>query len=390
MGGYSLTQARILVVDGNRNMRSVVEGVLRALGVRDITEASDGGEAFESLRASPADIILCDRYTRPVDGVDFTRMVRNGADSPNPFAAVIMQLAGATPHLLAEARAAGTHEVLRKPLSAKALYARIRAIVDYPRPFIRTPEYFGPDHRWRQTDFDGEDRRRSPPRATDAEAWTQAGAGNDDLQVVLTPEEIRALLSGGDDESLFIPSVPVELESDSGRVRLEDGVVESEPLLIPVPASYQLQVAYAPDGIDETTLRQAEAVIAGFRDDYLTWVQDDLARLQICVDQVSAIRPDDRAAGMQSVFDVAYDMSGQGGCFGYPLITVIGAQLCRFISDRSIFGDAEMRVVRLHVDAMRVVVAQRLEGDGGRNRDALVGGLRAVLAKIAKKDEVSS
>jgi len=41
----------------------------------------------------------------------------------------------------------------------KALCARINAIIDFPRPFIRTSGYFGPDRRRRVLPFNGPDRR---------------------------------------------------------------------------------------------------------------------------------------------------------------------------------------------------------------------------------------
>ena len=46
-----------------------------------------------------------------------------------------------------EARDAGVNEFLAKPISAKALYQRFASIIDNPRPFIRTQDYFGPDRR---------------------------------------------------------------------------------------------------------------------------------------------------------------------------------------------------------------------------------------------------
>ena len=369
-------------------MRRVISAVLRILGVRSIVEAGDGAEAFDILRSSPADIILCDRCTRPVDGFGFVRMVRNAADSPNPFAAVIMLSVGYAPHLLADARAAGVHDLLGKPFSVKALYARIRAIIEYPRPFIRTPDYFGPNHRWQQTAFDGEDQRKTPPRAADTDAWGQTMSADDSLSAVLTPEEIRALLHGGDDDDpIVVPFTPEREDPGAGPAQSESDDVISEPLLIPVPAQFQLPVAYSPQGIDDDAILEAEAAIKGFRDEYLVWVQEDLSRLQSCFDRAVAAPSGDRGEPMRALFDVAYDMAGQGGFFGYPLITVIGNQLCGYISDHVIFSDAEMLALHLHIDAMRVVIAERLEGDGGRNRDVLIRGLRAILSKITKTDE---
>ncbi len=84
---------------------------------------------------------------KPLDGIDFVKLVRTARDSPNPYVPIIM-LSGYTEYRrVVEARDAGVNEFLAKPISAKALYQRFAAIIDNPRPFIRTESYFGPDRR---------------------------------------------------------------------------------------------------------------------------------------------------------------------------------------------------------------------------------------------------
>ena len=53
----------------------------------------------------------------------------------------------------------GITEFVAKPTTAKGLYAKILSIVDNPRPFVRTGQFFGPDRRRRVERFNGEDRR---------------------------------------------------------------------------------------------------------------------------------------------------------------------------------------------------------------------------------------
>jgi DNA-binding response OmpR family regulator len=62
-----------------------------------------------------------------------------------------------------QARDAGVTEFMAKPVSVKALCARINAIIDSPRPFIRASGYFGPDRRRRALPFNGPDRRGEDP-----------------------------------------------------------------------------------------------------------------------------------------------------------------------------------------------------------------------------------
>ena len=60
-----------------------------------------------------------------------------------------------------EARDAGVTEFLAKPVSALQLFQRIRTIIEAPRQYVRTADYFGPDRRRRnELDYEGVERRR--------------------------------------------------------------------------------------------------------------------------------------------------------------------------------------------------------------------------------------
>lgn len=137
----------ILLVDDNRHTRAVVRTILEALGVTKIREAVDGTDALQKFQLFPADIIICDRVMEPMDGLDFVRRVRTGDESPNPYVPIIMLTAHTELNKIVEARNAGVHEVLAKPISAKALAERIVAIIKHPRPFVRRADYFGPVQR---------------------------------------------------------------------------------------------------------------------------------------------------------------------------------------------------------------------------------------------------
>ena len=124
----------------------------------------------------------------PLDGLDFVRLVRTGNDSPNKFVPIVMLTGHTETHRVMEARDCGVNEFLAKPNSARGLYARIRQIIDNPRPFIQTSRYFGPDRRRRQiTNYQGPDRR----------AGGQAGAGEaEPASGGLSQAEVEALLKG--------------------------------------------------------------------------------------------------------------------------------------------------------------------------------------------------
>lgn len=156
---------RILLVDDNHYMRVLLAEILRAIGVKDIHEANDGAEALQALRNHAVDIVMTDLSMQPLDGIDFVRLLRNSPDSPNPMVPVVMITGHSTMARVAEARDAGVNEFLAKPLTARGVIERLSQLVENPRPFVRTQDYFGPDRRRRaDPNFTGPWRRATDPQ----------------------------------------------------------------------------------------------------------------------------------------------------------------------------------------------------------------------------------
>ena len=153
-----------LVVDDNKHMRALVKSILHSFGTKNVHDASNGAEAYKELKVFPADIIITDWNMAPMNGVEFTRMIRTDKDSPNPFTPIIMLTGHTERHRIMNARDSGVNELLAKPISAKGLYSRICAIIENPREFVRTKNYFGPDRRRKSSDdYTGIERRKTPP-----------------------------------------------------------------------------------------------------------------------------------------------------------------------------------------------------------------------------------
>jgi CheY-like chemotaxis protein len=140
---------KILLVDDNPHMRMLLSEILRAIGVTEVFEASDGAQALQAMRHRPVDIVMTDLAMEPLDGIDFLRLLRNSADSPDPLCPVIMITGHTAQKRVAEARDAGVNEFLAKPVTARGIIDRLTRIVEHPRPYVRTEDYFGPDRRRR-------------------------------------------------------------------------------------------------------------------------------------------------------------------------------------------------------------------------------------------------
>jgi two-component system chemotaxis response regulator CheY len=139
----------ILLVDDNRHMRVLLAEILRSVGVRMIREASDGAEGLKVIVDHPLDLIITDLSMKPLDGIDFVRLLRRSQESRNKTVPVIMITGHATSARVSEARDAGVNEFLTKPLNARAILQRLHRAIEAPRPFVRHDEYAGPDRRGR-------------------------------------------------------------------------------------------------------------------------------------------------------------------------------------------------------------------------------------------------
>ena len=151
---------RVLLADDNAHMRTIVSAVLKSIGVKHIRDASNGAEALAVMREWQVDVAMVDFRMQPVDGVEFTRLVRNAKDSVNPFLPIIMLTGYADRSRVIEARDAGVTELIVKPVTAQAVIARLNSVIFHPRPFVRTEDYFGPERRrTANPEYKGPERR---------------------------------------------------------------------------------------------------------------------------------------------------------------------------------------------------------------------------------------
>ena len=159
-----MEKLRVMIIDDNTHMIHIVKTILRGFGIKYFFEARDAADAFDMFKTEAIDFIIVDQLMDLLDGVDFVRLVRTGSDSPNPFVPIIMLTAYSERSKVEAARDAGITEFCAKPVTALEIYKKIEAVVNRPRPFVRTPSYFGPDRRrHRNKLFQGQERRQAAP-----------------------------------------------------------------------------------------------------------------------------------------------------------------------------------------------------------------------------------
>jgi len=156
---YDLGSVNVLVVDDNRFMRTIVANTLQGIGVRNVMQADSVDQALEQLAEQSVDLVVSDWDMGEKSGIELIRRVR--ANRQLRLLPIIMLTANTTRKNIFSARDAGVTEFLAKPVSAQALYGRMVEVIERPRQFVKTKQFFGPDRRRRRTDaYRGPKRRK--------------------------------------------------------------------------------------------------------------------------------------------------------------------------------------------------------------------------------------
>lgn len=160
---YDLSQLSILVADDDNFILSLTRSLLNGFGIMNVRLVTDSNIVLDEIHTSAVDILLVDWDMEPMNGIEVTRYIRMHPDSPNRYLPVIIMTGHTELSTVVQARDAGVTEFLAKPMSVRSMYQRILSVIERPRPFVRSVDYFGPDRR-RMDDpkYSGPERRASP------------------------------------------------------------------------------------------------------------------------------------------------------------------------------------------------------------------------------------
>ncbi len=159
MAGMDFANNSVLIVSDDKELRGELGSILGFAGVGLIREAVNLSTAVREMGRIDPDLIITDRHMRPVNGIEFTRIIRLEEHTTDAQVPIILVSAAPSLKTVFDARDAGVNEILVKPISPNALLAHIALTFALPRPFVKAPNFVGPDRRRRQRPIPFADRR---------------------------------------------------------------------------------------------------------------------------------------------------------------------------------------------------------------------------------------
>jgi two-component system, chemotaxis family, chemotaxis protein CheY len=159
------SQLSVLVVDDQPFYCNLLSEIMRAIGIYKFKIATNGQEAWELLDSFIPDIIITDWMMPELNGLELTKKIRKLRDEKLCQIPIIMITSNNLKAQIEEARGAGVDTFVLKPLSVKAVWDRVKEVIETPRAFVVTNEYIGPCRRSKRENkgFFGPFRRFDDP-----------------------------------------------------------------------------------------------------------------------------------------------------------------------------------------------------------------------------------
>lgn len=117
---------KVLIVDDQLTMRTLVRNGLREIGVTDIREAADGEDGLRALLTAPAHLVISDYNMPRLDGLGLLRAVRAAPQTRE--VGFIMLTGRADGDLVKRAVQFGVNNYLVKPFTVAALRQKIEDV----------------------------------------------------------------------------------------------------------------------------------------------------------------------------------------------------------------------------------------------------------------------
>ena len=122
-----LKSKKILIVDDESFMRSVLSGIVKHLGFLGVSEARDGRSALEMLKAKPFDICFCDWEMPGMNGIELYKEIKSNDELKD---LIFIMITGHTEaEKVQEAIECGIKEYIAKPFNENVIRKKMISVL---------------------------------------------------------------------------------------------------------------------------------------------------------------------------------------------------------------------------------------------------------------------
>jgi len=171
----------ILVADQSSYMSMLIHSMLRGFGSNKVLEVRDSLGVFQALTGQRVDILICDTRLPPHGGLPLTQTIRGKTDNEHRTIPILIMASDSRESTIKRARDAGANMVIAKPISPASLYDRLSWVAFYPRKFVDTQSYFGPDRRFKIEGYPGGVGRRRGDNVAEVAAESGPALAQNDI-----------------------------------------------------------------------------------------------------------------------------------------------------------------------------------------------------------------
>ena len=329
-----LDKLTVLLVEDSPQMRALMASVLTQLGIGTIIRANDGADAIRKIKAmqtdpgsvgaTSIDMVLSDWVMDPIDGATLLRWIRRHKESPDRFMPFVMVSAYSDWERVQTARNLGVNEFLAKPFSVASVFEHINAVIQDGRSFVRTDSFFGPDRRRSRKHVSSEKRVINP-------------SGRDSME-----KRIRFY------------AAPRQLRRKVG-------------------VNFQANIA---------TITKIQKELDEWNDDFVKWTIEYIEQLKRHMRSARAKDPSKRRPDFAEINRISHELRGQGGVFGYPLVSAVAKSLFELTKDTLDRSNDCLILIRNHIETLRIVLRDEVRGDGGSVGVEILKAMREANAKF--------
>ncbi|WP_419903411.1 hypothetical protein [Kiloniella sp.] len=130
---------------------------------------------------------------------------------------------------------------------------------------------------------------------------------------------------------------------------------------------------------------KAEAALSDMESDYELWVAEDVRKISEFLASAKSNAKNDgdgQDKYIEEIHVIGHNIKGQAATFNFPLLTSAAKSLCHFIQEDETAAGKRLDLVEAHVDAMKIIITQRIKGSGGKVGRGLITALEQAVAKI--------